>query len=96
MVNNTGRTPDTRRIRRLKSPSSIEVEVSAEDVPLRLRFGGVWQEVTPVRPSWRIDQYWWRSLPIGRIYYRVTPADGPALTVYRDLINGEWFRQEYR
>ncbi len=95
MVDRTGGSPDPRRIRRLKSPGGIEVEAGAEGAPLRVRFGGRWQDVHIVREPWRIDQHWWRAEPISRVYYRVAPDDGPALTLYCDLIAGTWARQEY-
>jgi hypothetical protein len=95
MVRNSGTTADTRRIRRLKTPLALEVEASNEGVPLRLKLGGAWQDVTLVRRPWRIDQQWWRGVPVRRDYSRVAPEDGPALTLYRDAASGEWFRQEY-
>ena len=96
MVGNTGRTADTRRVRRLKSPRAIELETDARGAPIRLRLGGIWRDVSLVRRPWRIDQHWWRGNPVKRLYYRVEPADGPPLTVYQDAAGGGWFRQEYR
>jgi hypothetical protein len=95
MVNRPGGSPDPRRIRRLKSPGAIEVEAGAENAPARLRLDGRWQDVHLVRRPWRVDQHWWRSEPVSRVYYRVATEDGPALTVYRDLIANTWARQEY-
>jgi hypothetical protein len=60
-----------------------------------LRFGGAWREVVLLRSPWRIDQYWWRTEPVSRMYFRVAAAEGAPLTVYRDLVSGEWHRQEY-
>jgi hypothetical protein len=57
-----------------------------------------WQEVTLLRRPWRIDQHWWRPSgegAISRMYFRVAPEGGPPLTIYHDLIGGQWFRQEY-
>ena len=95
MVGNTRGTPDTRRIRRLKAPRPLEVEEDGARQPERLRLEGGWQRVGLIRRPWRIDQHWWRTPSVSRIYYRVAPADGPPLTLYRDLDSGEWFRQEY-
>ncbi len=95
MVSNTRRTTDTRRIRRLKSPQGIEVQANDDGVPIRLRLGVAWCDVTLARRPWRIDQYWWRSDPVNRVYFRVIPEDSPALTIYKDLKTGEWSRQEY-
>ncbi len=69
--------------------------MAADGVPLRLRFNGAWQDVTLVQHPWRIDQHWWRSEPVRRDYYRVTPEDGSPLTLYHDLVSDEWLRQEY-
>jgi hypothetical protein len=95
MVGNTRATSDTRRIRRLKTPVRIEVQASEDGVPLRLRSAGAWQEVALMRRPWRIDQHWWRGDAVRRDYFRVAPADGPPLTIYRDAVSREWFRQEY-
>lgn len=95
MVGDTGRTSDTRRIRRLKTPRALEVEAAEDGSPLRLRLGSEWQAVSLTRRPWRIDQHWWRGDGISRLYYRVAPEDGPPLTLYRDLVQGGWFGQEY-
>ena len=95
MVTNTGRAPDPRRIRRLKSPGAIEVESDATGMPLRLRLGAQWQDVTLARRPWRIDQHWWRADAIRRTYYRLELENGPPMTVYYDEVAQTWSRQEY-
>jgi hypothetical protein len=95
MVGHPGRTPDTRRIRRLKSPRAVEVEAAADGTPLRLRLGNAWTDVHLTRRPWRIDQHWWRGTPLRRDYYEVAPEDGQPVTVYRDEVTGEWARQAY-
>jgi hypothetical protein len=94
MVSHPGGSPDPRRIRRLKPSRGLEVEAGPGG-PVRLRLGGGWQDVRLVRRPWRIDQHWWRSEPVSRVYYRVAPEDGPPLTVYHDLEADTWARQEY-
>ena len=86
---------DTRRIRRLKTPTIIEVAAAAEGTPLRLCQGNAWHDVKLARRPWRIDQHWWRSDPVRRVYYRLEVEDGAPLTVYYDEIAQTWFRQEY-
>jgi hypothetical protein len=95
MVPDSRATTDTRRVRRLKTPRDVEVQAGSDGTPLRLRTGVAWQDVTLARRPWRIDQHWWRAEPVSRLYYRVAPEDGPALTLYNDLVTGEWRRQEY-
>ena len=96
MVSYPGRTADTRRIRRLKSPEFLEVEASAEGTPLRVRLRGTWQDVDLVRRPWRVEQYWWREEAVSRLYFRIVLPDGLPLTIYHDLTSGMWLRQEYR
>jgi hypothetical protein len=62
---------------------------------LRLRLHGRWLDVRLARRPWKVAQHWWRGMPVSRIYYRVAPEDGPALTIYRDPIANIWARQEY-
>jgi hypothetical protein len=95
MVGNTGRTPDPRRIRRLRSPRTFDVEADAEGVPLCISVGGRQQDVSLIRRPWRIDQHWWRSDHIQREYFGVAPQDGPPLTIYHDLVSDSWYRQEF-
>jgi hypothetical protein len=95
MVGHSGRTSESRRIQRLRSPQAIEVKAGEDGAPASVRLHGVWQDVTLVRRPWRIDQHWWRTEPVSRLYYRVAPEDGPPLTIYYDLIARTWARQEY-
>jgi hypothetical protein len=39
------------------------------------------------------DEEWWRERPIVRMYYRVNLEDGRGLTVFRDMLDGAWYRQ---
>ncbi|HEX5140375.1 MAG TPA: hypothetical protein VFX19_05505 [Dehalococcoidia bacterium] len=98
MVSDPGRTTDTRRIRRLKQPRAIEVQAREDGTPGRVRIGGDWKTVRLARNPWRIDQHWWRPGPAGgqvrRTYYRVEPQDGPPITIYRDMLTGEWRKQD--
>jgi hypothetical protein len=69
--------------------------VDEAGAPLRLRLHGIWQDVSPARRPWRIDQLWWRAEPVRRTYHRLELRDGPPLTVYYDEVAQAWFRQEY-
>ena len=95
MVGTARGTADTRRIRRLKPPLAVEVEADEQGAPRRLRASRAWREVALTRRPWRVDQHWWRGEAVSRVYYRVAPQDGPPLTIYRDLMGGGWYRQEY-
>jgi hypothetical protein len=95
MVSPARGAPDTRRVRRLAEAQPIEVEATVSDAPRRVRLGARWLEVNLARDPWCVNQLWWRSDPVRRTYYRVTPADGPPFTIYYDEVTGDWYRQEY-
>ncbi len=95
MVSYTGGTSGPRRVRRLREPRPAEVRAGVDGAPAEVRAGGGWRPVRLLRRPWRIDQLWWRGTPVSRLYYRVAPEDGPPLTLFRDLVSGRWYRQEY-
>jgi hypothetical protein len=51
--------------------------------------------VASLQDRWRIDDEWWRETPIARAYYQLQLASGRVVTVYRDLVGGEWWEQRY-
>lgn len=77
------------------TPRPISVEESATSEPVRVLLHRDWQSVEVTRGVWYVDQHWWRGHPIRRAYYRIAPAEGAPLTIFKDLATGEWFRQEY-
>jgi hypothetical protein len=40
-----------------------------------------------------VDEEWWRERPVVRMYYRVSTEDGRCITIFRDLVDGAWYRQ---
>ena len=63
--------------------------------PLSRGGAGRARRVTTIEDQWEIDEEWWRTRPVSRTYYRVLLEDGQALTLYRDMLNGQWYRQRY-
>jgi hypothetical protein len=53
------------------------------------------QAVLSIEDAWRIDDEWWRSEPVSRLYYAVLFRSGQRLVIYKDLNNGKWYRQTY-
>jgi hypothetical protein len=51
--------------------------------------------VAAVQDHWRIDDEWWRETPVSRVYYQLQLDSGRMITVYRDLVGGEWWEQRY-
>ncbi len=51
-------------------------------------------EIASIADTWEIYDEWWRGQPIARLYYRVVTREGRHLTIFRDLVDGQWYRQK--
>jgi hypothetical protein len=49
-------------------------------------------EVVAVRESWLLEDRWWTERPVRRRYWEVVTIDGRNLVVFRELVEGGWFR----
>lgn len=60
-----------------------------------IRSDGAWIEVRSIEDYWKINDEWWRdsSQEIERIYFDVILDSNQRLTIFRDLVRNEWFRQ---
>ncbi len=76
-------------MRRLNEPRKVRVQAGRRGRPLAV--GG--RAVDAVRESWLIEDRWWTDAPLRRRYWEVVTADGRALVVYRDLVDGAWYAQ---
>lgn len=95
MVKNTGKTIRVAAGRTVNGPDPIKVEeASSDNLPLV-----VWaprrQVVIDVEDRWRIDDEWWRSEPVSRLYYEIILASGQRMVLYKDLAAGGWYKQDY-
>ena len=92
MVQNPGTTPSSGHIRPLNLPQPVTVEENPGGHPTAVTLGNRRQEITAIAEIWQIDNEWWRPNPISRLYYRVTTQSGRNLTLFRDLLQGGWYR----
>ena len=95
MVQDTGKALRADTYRSVNIPEPVKVEEApssglpfAIDSPRR-------QAVKTVEDVWRIDDEWWRSEPVSRIYYEVILVSGQRLVLYKDLLTEDWYRQAY-
>ena len=110
MVQDSGKTLCLNTFKPLNLPEPVQVEESASGRPavikmapsnsvaqaawpVRKKAGG--QTVRSVEDRWRIDDEWWRSEPVSRLYYSVRLTSGQRLVLYKDLVSGQWYRQAY-
>jgi hypothetical protein len=93
MVANSGATPSSDSFRPLNPPIPIDVRESAHQTPHAIKIKGRWRSVVSVDDLCNVDEEWWRERPIVRMYYRVILEDGRPITVFRDMLDGSWYRQ---
>jgi hypothetical protein len=53
------------------------------------------QVIAAVEDIWRLDDEWWRSMPLERIYFAVLLASGQRCVIFKDLSAKRWYRQAY-
>jgi hypothetical protein len=92
MVEDTGKTVRTVTLKPVNQPEPENVEENAAGLPVALRTKRR-QPVKAIDDRWRLDDEWWRSEPISRMYYAVRLASGQKLMIYKDLVGGGWCRQ---
>jgi hypothetical protein len=75
------------------APEPIQVAVRDGKplaIVLRKRSGRVREIIN----MWRIDEEWWRK-PISRLYFLVELENGARITLFQDMIGGQWYRQNW-
>jgi hypothetical protein len=92
MVENTGKTLRTGSLKPVSQPEPEKVEEYSAGRPVALRTK-LRQPIQAIDERWRIDDEWWRSEPISRMYYAVHLTSGQKLVIFKDLISGNWYRQ---
>jgi hypothetical protein len=93
MAHNSGATPGADSFRPLNPPIPVAVRESTHKTPLAIQIRGRWRNVVSIVDVCNIDEEWWREMPIVRMYYRVNLEDGNQITVFRDMLDGTWYRQ---
>ena len=80
---------DSAALHPLGMPTPVTVRTDSSGRPRTLRPD---RQVVQIREVWRIDDEWWRR-PISRLYHQVVLDDGRVVVLYRDLVDGRWYRQ---
>ncbi len=75
------------------APEPAEVTVR-DGKPVMVRIKRRRLRVTEVINIWRIDEEWWRR-SISRFYFLLEVEGGMRLTLFHDLENGGWYRQNW-
>jgi hypothetical protein len=91
MVQDSGKTLRTETIA-LNRPEPVQVQEDSTGLPVAVKTSRR-QAIIAIEGRWRIDDEWWRSEPISRLYYAVLLASGQRLVIYKDLNSGQWCKQ---
>ncbi|MHB8111431.1 MAG: hypothetical protein ACYDHW_15505, partial [Syntrophorhabdaceae bacterium] len=68
--------------------------ISVHDKPARVIFKRKEQKVREIINIWRVDDTWWHK-PVARMYYSLEFESGTRITVFQDLLDGSWYRQNW-
>ena len=91
MVQNSGKTLRTDAIR-LNTPEQVRVQEDSIGMPIAVKTK-VRQAVMAIEDRWRIDDEWWRTESISRLYYSIVISSGQKMVIYKDLLANRWYRQ---
>jgi hypothetical protein len=94
VVENSGKTLCPGALKPVNLPEPLKVEEDSTGRPLNVKMPRK-QIIKTIEDCWRIDDEWWRSEPVSRLYYAVMLASGQRLIIYKDLILNSWYRQMY-
>ncbi len=75
------------------APEPIEVTVR-DGRPVMVRIKRRRLRITEVINIWRVDEEWWRR-SISRFYFLLEVEGGMRVTLFHDLENGGWYRQNW-
>jgi len=94
VVANPRKTLRADSLKPVNLPELVHVELDALRQPKAVRLPRR-QAIVAIDDQWRLDDEWWRSEPVSRLYWAVRLASGNRLVIYQDLIGGDWYRQSY-
>jgi hypothetical protein len=94
MVQNSGKTLRLSPYKSVNLPEAVEVKEDAAGLPIEI-LTPFKQAIASIEDRWRIDDEWWRSEALSRMYYSALFKSGQKLVIYKDLLKNEWFKQIY-
>jgi hypothetical protein len=80
--------------RPLNMPEALVVEENPSGSPIAVKLKQR-HKIIAVEDCWRIDDEWWRSEPVSRMYYAVILEPGRKMILCKNLIDNKWYQQTY-
>ena len=81
-------------IKPLNLPEVLFVEENSSGSPIAVKLKQR-HKIIAVEDCWRIDDEWWRTEPVSRLYYAVILDSGRRMVLYKNLIDNRWYQQMY-
>jgi hypothetical protein len=78
----------------LNMPEALLVEENLSGSPVAVKLKQR-HKIIAVEDCWRIDDEWWRSEPISRMYYAIILDSGRKMVLSKNLIDNKWYQQTY-
>jgi hypothetical protein len=94
VVEDTGKALRADTYKPVNMPEPVKIEENAAGQPAAVKLKRRMAVMT-IEDKWRIDDEWWRAEPLSRCYYNVLLTSGRRMVLYKDLITGDWYEQEY-
>ena len=94
MVQTPRKATGFNHLRAINIPIPILVKESPKKLPKSLVINGRTRHIAVISDIWEIDDEWWRSKPISRLYYRAITQKGQHITIFNDLIDNQWYQQK--
>lgn len=76
-------------LRLLAQPDQISVKTGPDGSPVIVDVA----PVAHIREAWLVEDRWWTDKPLRRAYWEVVTKAGRCEVLFRNLINGKWYRQ---
>ena len=93
MVTNSRKTESPGPLRLLNPPRPVQVKLNDADRPMAITLKGKALKIIKIDEIWEVDTEWWRPRGISRRYFRVTTEGDRDVTIFWDLGQGGWYRQ---
>ncbi|NLT24691.1 MAG: hypothetical protein GXX82_16735 [Syntrophorhabdus sp.] len=74
-------------------PEPVEV-IAVSGRPVQVTVRKKRQRARDIVNIWRVDDTWWQR-PVARMYYTLELESGSRVTVFQDLSDGVWYRQNW-
>jgi len=78
----------------LNMPEPLFVEEGSSGLPSAIKLKQR-HSILTIEDCWRIDDEWWRSEPVSRLYYAVILDSGRRMVISKNLIDKRWYQQTY-